>query len=385
MKSRKLLAVLLAITLIFSSLSCVAFAAKEKTATFKNVIIMIGDGMGPNHLEWTKADKGVQLYMDTMPYRGYRTTNSLNGLTDSAAGGTTLSCGYRAFNSNIGTLSVLMNGQGFTVATYKSITEIAHEMGKKTGIVTSDVNSGATPASFSAHTTKRELAEEITEQQLKSDLDLIWSASSAEATEDRIVKAGWEFIDDIDEIKDLKPGTKSFAQFEGKVEYKTGEDNDAPLSELTSLAIENLDNDEGFFLMVEGAHIDKNSHSNIKEGMVESVIEFDKAIENAVEWAKEDGETLVIVSADHETGGITYNKDKQTYEFTTGNHTEANVPLLVYGTDRLVTENGQVVDCLIPCRFAVKEMGYTGRFPQFKINPLVLIDFFKALGKLIAA
>ena len=345
----------------------------------KNVIIMIGDGMGENHLEWTKAELGVELEMDKMPYQGYSKTDSLSGLTDSAAGGTALSCGFHCFNSNLGTLSLLINGHGATAFNYMNVSEAALKTGKKAGIVTSDVNSGATPASFSVHTYKRELTEEITKQQAECKLDLIWAADNGVSDKKMFEDNCWTYSTTENELKELDKNKRSFAAIKGNIFYDTGDENDAPLSELTELAIERLDNDKGFFLMVEGAHIDKNSHSNIKDGMMNSLVEFDKAVKCAVDFAKEDGNTIVIVTADHETGAITKDENGQ-YGFTSGNHSNADVPLRLFGSDGLV-KNGEHVANKEVGKFIAKKLGYTERFPVMTFNP----DFFKELFSAVIA
>ncbi len=345
----------------------------------KNVIIMIGDGMGENHLEWTKSELGVELEMDKLPYQGYSKTDSLSGLTDSAAGGTALSCGLHCFNSNLGTLSVLINGRGAIAFNYMNVSEAALKIGKKAGIVTSDVNSGATPASFSVHTYKRELTEEITKQQAECNLDLIWAADNGVSDKKMFEDNGWTYSTTENELKELDKNKRSFAAIKGNIFYDTGDENDAPLSELTELAIDKLDNEKGFFLMVEGAHIDKNSHSNIKDGMMNSLVEFDKAVKCAVDFAKKDGNTIVIVTADHETGAITKDENGQ-YGFTSGDHSKADVPLRLFGSDGLV-KNGEHVANTEVGKFIAKKLGYTERFPVMTFNP----DFFKELFSAVIA
>ncbi|MBR6361405.1 MAG: alkaline phosphatase, partial [Clostridia bacterium] len=307
-RTAKILAALLAFAML---LACVSPAfAIVIPQDVKNIILLIGDGMGPNSLEWTKAELGVDLFMDTLPYQGYSMTDSLDGTTDSAAGATALSCGRRVFNSNLCTLA-FKPGSGAIIFSYMNVSEVAKSLGKKAGIVTSDTNDGATPAGFSVHTYKRSLSEEITAQQMESNLDLIWASDNGLTNAETCEKNGWTYSTTIGELEQIEYGKRSFAAIPGKIEYETGSENDAPLSELTALALKKLDNDKGFFLMVEGAHIDKNSHANNKEGMMKSLVEFDKAVETAVNFAKEDGNTIVIVTADHETGGITYNEEKK--------------------------------------------------------------------------
>ena len=110
------------------------------------------------------------------------------------------------------------------------------------------------------------------------------------------------------------------------------------------------DTDEGFFLMIEGAHIDKHSHSNLSAEMTEALESFDNTVEAVLEWAEDDGETLVVVTADHETGGITL-KDGE-YKFTKGDHSNADVPLLVYGSEKIIANGDKINNYEIPIRIA---------------------------------
>lgn len=302
--------------------------------TYKNVILMIGDGMGENHLKQGKQALGIdELNMETMPVRGQSKTNSLLWMTtDSAAGASALACGIRNFNGMISTygldpLSVFANP--------KSVTEIAKDLGKATGVVTTDYTTGATPGAFSAHTFSRDNDVIITEQQLASDIDLIWGGFTGIINEEIANASGYTYIDTATELAAFDGSTKSFGQFDfDDLKYITNNYDTPHLETLTEKAIEVLSQDEdGFFLMIEGACIDKHSHSNEMDGMVKSFNEFDNAIEVALNFAEEDGETLVIVTADHETGGITYDAENDSYYFTSGSHTNANVPLFVSESD----------------------------------------------------
>ena len=114
--------------------------------------------------------------------------------------------------------------------------------------------------------------------------------------------------------------------------------------------------------MIEGAHIDKHSHSNDSEKMTESLMSFDRTIEAMLEYAKADGETLVVVTADHETGGIKLKKGE--YKFTSDGHTSANVPVLVYGSDKIVSGGSKLNNYEIPIRIAYT-LGFTDKdFPK---------------------
>ena len=103
--------------------------------------------------------------------------------------------------------------------------------------------------------------------------------------------------------------------------------------------------------MIEGAHIDKHSHNNSDAEMTEALLEFDRTVEFALDYAKRDGETLVVVTADHETGAIVFNDDGA-YSFTSGSHSAADVPVLVYGSDKLITNAEVLNNYEIPIRIA---------------------------------
>ena len=156
----------------------------------------------------------------------------------------------------------------------------------------------------------------------------------------------------------LPEGSRSFAQFTNALwTLQQSDENTPTLSQMTEKAIDLLDDtDEGFFLMVEGAHIDKHSHSNEDDNMTEAMAEFDKAIKIALDYAKADGETLVVVTADHETGGIT--PENGGYVFTRGSHSDANVPVRVYGADKLIYKGEVLNNYEIPIRIAYT-LGFT--------------------------
>ncbi len=377
-RSAKILSVVLALLMIFSAMS-MTVSAEAETKTAKNIILMIGDGMGENSIEWTKATYKTDLVVDALPIKGYSKTNSYSGTTDSAAGGTALSSGKHAFNRNLGMLSIKMGDYYIDLGTYVNTCEVAKSLGKKAGVVTSDSNSGATPSAFSVHASDRGLAEEITNQQLSGNLDLLWAKSNELVTKEIAEENGWSFVDSIEGIRALNGDKHSFGAFTGSIEYDYNDGSFVPLSELTELAIEKLDNEKGFFLMVEGAHIDKNNHKNNSEGMMKSMLEFDRAIKKALDFAEEDGNTVVIVTADHETGGIKKNSDG-TFEYTKTGHSSTNVPLRVYGADDFIS-NGDVVVNYDISRYTAKKLGYTEKYPVFVFNSDFIIDFFKSLFK----
>ena len=325
-------------------------------SNIKNVIYLIGDGMGFNHLEKTKAEKQVSLTMDTFEFKGESMTRSFsNATTDSAAGGTALATGVRTGNGMVGVYYLDKNAK---YSYPKNLTELCMESGKLTGVVTTDYTSGATPSSFSAHDSDRDNTETISDDQLASGIDLIWGMANGYVTEDLAKANGYEYVDTYSEMMALKEGSASFGQFSGDLWDLTPSNENAPILEQMAVKAVDLldDSDEGFFLMIEGAHIDKHSHSNDGEKMTTALVEFDRTIKAMLDYAKADGETLVVITADHETGGITLKGDS--YEFTRGGHSSANVPVLVYGSDKIIASGEVLNNYEIPIRIAYT-LGFT--------------------------
>lgn len=341
---------------VIMSISMMIFpASNEKTPEelerVQNVIYLIGDGMGPLHLEKAKQERNISLAMDTFEYKGRSMTRSqFNLITDSAAGATALSCGVRTINGYVG---VFYYDPLHVESVPKNLTELCIEKGMMTGIVTTDSTSGATPSGFSVHTDSRNNTEDIDTQQMNSDIDLIWGCSSRYISQETCEANGFTFVKTYSEMMALEEGSRSFAQFDNDTWYVNQFDAETPtLSQMAVKAIDLLDDtDEGFFIMIEGAHIDKHSHDNDDAGMTEALEEFDRTVAAALDYAKKDGNTLVVVTADHETGGIVLNDDG-TYSFTQGSHSGVNVPLLVYGSDTFLEDGEVVYNIDIPVRIA---------------------------------
>ena len=387
MKTKKFTAFLLACLFLLAALPLSAGASGEDpVADVKNVIFMIGDGMGENHLELAK-EQGYTLFMDAnYDLRGQSKTRSLTNLvTDSAAGATALSCGVRTYNGSICTY--LLDPLGIFMQPV-SITEVAMRHGMKTGVVTSDKTTGATPAGYSAHAVDRDKAAEITAQQLQSGIDLIWGAAVEETTKSEVEANGYTYVSTLDEMNALTAGTHSFGQFSGDTwRLDLPADDPSPTLEQMSekaIALLNENNPNGFFLMIEGAHIDKNSHRT-KDGAVdfpekiadaaEAVKGFDNAIRTAVEFARADGHTLVVVTADHETGSLYFENGRYTYH--SDSHSGANVPVFVYGADDLFSHGEAVENKSLPVRVAAK-LGWS-RTELPHTDPGKLTRSFRAL------
>ena len=310
----------------------------------RNVIYMIGDGMGENHLAMTEQMYNVSLNMNTMPQQGYSMTYSAGSLiTDSAAGATALATGMKTNNGVIG----MFPDKNGDLIPAKSITRICMENRMKTGVITSDELSAATPGGFTAHTSSRSNHEDITSQQIETGFDIMWGREDGTLTEEQVIEKGYVYIDTTDEMNAPTGNEKSYGMFTSSVYHTYNKNSYTPtLSQMTEKAIELLDStsDKSFFLMVEGAHIDKKSHNEDEEGAAEALCEFDNAVEKALEFAKADGSTLVIVTADHETGGVTLQEDG-TYTMTTGSHTSEKVPVRAYSkTYYPFIENGERIN-----------------------------------------
>ena len=349
----KIIVLIMSFIISFSSTFGLNFIAPaDETEEIKNVIIMIGDGMGFNHLYATEKTYGVKLQvLNRMDYYGAQQTASASStVTDSAAGGTALATGGRTINGYVG---VYPTDPLSAIAAPASVTDVAMSYGKATGIVTSDSIMGATPASFSAHVRDRGLAEDIFEQQVASDIDLIWGAAAEDVVTEAEVNAnGKVYVNTLSEVKDLEYGQKSIGQFDSTVMWQgvNSYEDDPALSELAVEAIELLNQDEdGFFLMIEGAHIDKRSHDQDGDGAMKAVLEFDKTIGAVLDFAEKDGNTLVVVTADHETGSVTRMINGE-YVWTTGSHSGADVPCFVYGADSFIADNETIKNTDIPDR-----------------------------------
>lgn len=357
-----LMTALLTINLSFT------YSANEKQnadpGQYKNVILMIGDGMGYNHLRWMEKEYGVKANIFEMADHigSSQTRSSSAAVTDSAAGGTALACATRTTNGAIGVFP-----QDQLAVTYyaMNLSEYAHSTGRMSGVVTSDDNSGATPSAFSAHVFDRGEAEEITRQQIEdSNLDLLWAHNNGLVTDEWANENDWTLVNTTAEFEALEEGERSFGAFDGNL-WNSDTGADSPnLSTLTEKAIDMLDDDEdGFFLMVEGAHIDKHSHNQDPENMLPAALEFDKACKIALEYAAEKGDTLVVITADHETGAISHEADG-TFKYNSGSHSGVDVPLAVYGSDTFVNDGEAIKNKEVSRRLALAMGADNDQFPK---------------------
>jgi alkaline phosphatase len=302
----------------------------------KNIILFIGDGMGVAQVFAGITTNGG-LNMEQMPYNGFNKTQSAdNYVTDSAAGGTAISTGVRTYNGAVG---VDVNGEKLT-----TILEYAERNNKATGLVSTSAITHATPASFIAHQPKRSMYEEIAADFLETDID-VFIGGGADFFTKRIDgrnlvlelnEKGYRVAYNIDEVNDVNSGKLAVLT---AVAHNPGyRDRGDMLTKSTSKAIEVLSNadSKGFFLMVEGSQIDWGGHQNDASYVTGEVLDMDRALAEALKFAMEDKRTLVIVTADHETGGMTINDGNpgEGYVkagFTTGHHSAVMVPVFAFG------------------------------------------------------
>lgn len=302
----------------------------------KNVIFMIGDGMGIPHIYAAMIANGNKLNLERMHVGGFVKTYSANNYTtDSGAGGTALACGIKTNNYMIGVKP------DSTAA--ESILKVAERNGLSTGIVAACDVTHATPASFIANQPNRNMYEEIAADYLKTDVDVIIGGGKkhfAERVDGRNLLKEFEaknytVATSMEDLKNITVGKVAALIHEGHNPPMPERGNMLP--EATTAAIKILKNNKkGFFLMVEGSQIDWAAHDNDAERVIAETMDFDKAVGAALDFAAENGNTLVIVTADHETGGITLTKgninNKQSEAtFSTKNHTGVPVPVFAFG------------------------------------------------------
>lgn len=307
----------------------------------KNVILMIGDGMGYGHVEaagiYANGKSGT-LSFEQLPYKGQMSTFSAdNAITDSAASATAMATGAKVKN---GVVSVRIPGDKKEL---KTVLEIAQEQGKAVGLVSTADISHATPACFATHDKDRDNYKAITEDYYRDSRPDVVLGGAQYARPEPARKAGYAVVENSEQLMavDTNKVNKLWGQFgKGHMPYEYEGVKDLPhLSDMAIKALEILDNDpDGYFIMIEGARIDHAGHANdIKRDILETV-EFSKAVQLVYDRIKNDKDTLLIVTADHETGGlkVVENQGKGKFpkvKWSTWGHTGVNVPIYAWGVN----------------------------------------------------
>ncbi len=328
------------------------FTAGAKQPQVRNVIFMIGDGMGITQAQLAMLSSEEPVSLEKAQYTGLcKTYSADNRVTDSAAAGTALSTGVKTYNGAIGVDT--------DKKPLKNLTEYAREKGLATGVVVTKDITDATPAAFLAHQPNRGMAEEIAMDIAASGADVLIGGGrkNFESRKDgvdlsaQLREKGYTVAYTLDEVRAVEKG-KLAAQLAPGHMPKMSQDRGTflPLATAQALKILQANNPKGFFLMVEGSQIDSGGHANDAEYTALESIDFCHAVQVAFDFADKNPGTLVVVTADHETGGLTLISPKDVREgkvktdayepantqglvvaFSTGNHSATLVPVYSYG------------------------------------------------------
>jgi alkaline phosphatase len=311
--------------------------AQKKSERPTNIILMIGDGMGVAQVySGYTANKGLLNLFICNSIGFSKTYSASDYITDSGAGATAISTGYKTYNGAIGV------DKDTVIA--KTILEYAEDRGLATGLVSTSAITHATPASFIAHQASREDYEAIAADFLKTDIDVFIGGgiNHFAVRKDKrdllkeLRQKGYQVVFSMDSIKKITHGKLAgLTAKEHNPSMIDGRGDMLPNSTQTALNILS-GNKKGFFLMVEGSQIDWGAHANNANYIAKEMIDFDNAIGKVLDFAKKDGHTLVIITADHETGGMSlvegnFQQGTVVAKFTTTDHTGVMVPVFAFG------------------------------------------------------
>jgi alkaline phosphatase len=310
---------------------------KKTTKPPKNIILMIGDGMGTAQVYAALTAKKGQLNMARCPFSGFVKTNSAdNYITDSGAGATAYATGEK---TNNGYISISTDGK-----VLPTILETAEKHGLATALVVTCAVTHATPAAFIAHTPNRDNYDDIAKDFLHTDIDVFIGGGRNNFDHrddklnliDSLRKHGYIIAEHLNDV-DIKNTPKLAALLAPGHLPKETEGRGDMLSKASTMALTILKrNKKGFFMMIEGSQIDWGGHDKNKDYVVSEAVDFDNAVGTVLDFAVKNGETLVIITADHETGGFALTGGNLTTgnvegAFIYGDHTGVMVPLFAFG------------------------------------------------------
>lgn len=303
----------------------------------KNVILMIGDGMSLMHVYTAWAANRGKLWLENAQATGLSKTWAVKKLvTDSGSGGTSLATGVKTVYHAVG---VDPEGKPLT-----SLVDVAKELGKDAGMAVTCRLWDATPCDFCCHNIDRDKEEELVGDYPTSGVDFVFGGGAQKFTNRKdgrdifkeLQKKGYHVSRTLDDFFAYDKNSRIFA-----VPY----DKDTPLPDergdllarasMKGISLMNQ-NKNGFFMMIEGSQLDDYGHFNQLDLLMKETLDFDQTVGEMMKWAAKDGETLVVVTADHETGGLTLvngNKDEGRVEccFSTKDHSGAMVPVYAFG------------------------------------------------------
>jgi alkaline phosphatase len=344
----------------------------SNSITNKSIILMIGDGMGFEHLKlarWVELGKDNRFPLEQLPMQLNVTTRSADNLiTDSAAAATAIATGNKTDNGmlSISPLSEIL----------ETILEISYKLGKSTGIVTTTEITHATPAAFMTHVQSRSDTTEISRQIAEnSTVNVLFGGGSNYFSTSQLIRLearGYDVVSNRSELMETDSDNLIGLFAPSHLPYEIDREQEVipSLTEMTMKAIEILSQDpDGFFLMVEGGRIDHAGHANDKANVALETIEFSHAVDTAISFSKEYDNVLLLITADHETGGLkilnsTLNNNiplpnntreenniiriqrinNISVDWSTTSHTNSNVPFFGYNTEFSGFTNLSVID-----------------------------------------
>ncbi|MFH1613753.1 MAG: alkaline phosphatase [Planctomycetota bacterium] len=320
----------------------VGLSGAAQAAGPKNLILFIGDGMGPQQVAAAGMfanGRAGSLSFESFPYRVEVTTYSADSnITDSAAAATAIATGRKVNN---GVLSVAVPGDGqplFTLLEYFKIND------KSTGLVTTTFMTHATPAAFAAHQPSRGNLPQIADNYFRNSRPtVLFGGGHDDFNPAKAKAAGYMVVTNLAELQNINTETARMVTGvfgNGHLPFEVDGLGELPhLSQMVDMALKILaDDPEGFFLMVEGGRIDHAGHNNDILRNIHETLEFDRTVARAVNWARDRKDTLVLVTADHETGGLKVlkNNGKDTppqVSWSTKEHTDTMVGLYGWGVN----------------------------------------------------
>jgi alkaline phosphatase len=303
---------------------------------------MIGDGMGLSQVTASMYAQRNRTIFERFPTTGLIATHSHNHLvTDSGAGATAFACGCKTYNGAIGV--------DHKKHPCKTLLEIADSLGMATGLTVSCSVTHATPASFAAHVSSRQDMEDIAEWYLVNQVDYLVGGGS-KYFQERKKEPGRNLLNELrqkgyavhtqryDTLPPAPAGAQPYCWLTAREEPPPATQGRRYLPESVRRGCDYLQQKggaKGFFMMVEGSQIDWAGHANDRDRLLAEMLDFEQAIEAALAFAAKDGNTLVLVTADHETGGMSMlqgsNLDSLDMKFTTKSHTASLIPVFAYG------------------------------------------------------
>lgn len=291
----------------------------------RNVIIMIADGNGAGGTALARWYKGVPLSYDSYTCGLVRTYCADTPITDSAPAATAMATGFKSHDGYIGILPDLATMPGVPPVPpgdakrpLATVLEAARMSGRSTGLVATSQVQHATPAAFSSHGPSRSDYETLAEQQVYNGLDVVLGGGlkylqpdqrkDGEDLSAELKRLGYDLVTDPDRLERSSAGRLwgLFAPEALACDFDRNPDRQPSLEAMTGKALELLSrNPRGFFLLVEGSQVDWAAHANDPAGVISELLAFDRAVAAALEFARQDGHTAVIITTDHGTGGLT--------------------------------------------------------------------------------